>query len=216
MRLEDKKLEGNAIATGAGIQIYNKPRVVNDVDMYLHGNVEHISHYENMFNCLRSLEEGDTARIWISNSGGLLDSALEIIQSIQDCRGEVVTIVTGECHSAASLIALSSPSLHIGDFATMMIHNASYGAVGKATDVYHQVQHSHTVLRKLMHKFYAGFLSEQEIEDVIAGKELWFDADEIRQRLEQRLVYQEKLIEELQNPPKARSKKKVTQKQVTK
>lgn len=185
----------SADGSTVGVQIYNKPKVVNDVDVYLHGSIGELYEYENLFNCLRSVEEGDTVKLWVSNVGGNLNTTLEIVQALQDCKAETVTIVTGECHSGASIIALSSQNLIIGDFATMMIHNASYGTAGKASDIHSMVMHSHDVLTKLINKFYEGFLTPEEIEDVIQGKEFWFDADQIRERLEIRSEYQSKLIE---------------------
>lgn len=38
-------------------------------------------------------------------------------------------------------------------------------------------------LRIVFTQTYTGFLSEQEIEDVIEGKDIWLSGDEVRERL---------------------------------
>jgi hypothetical protein len=43
-----------------------------------------------------------------------------------------------------------------------------------------------------MGSVYKDFLTEKELEEVIMGKEMWFDAEEIVRRLELRAELQEK------------------------
>jgi hypothetical protein len=43
-----------------------------------------------------------------------------------------------------------------------------------------------------MHSVYKDFLTDKELEEVIMGKEMWFDSEEIVRRLELRAQLQEK------------------------
>lgn len=176
----------------AFLSISNKPKIQNNISIHLHGDLGPLGKYEELFTCLRSVEEHDVVLIYLNSTGGYLDTALEIVQAMRDCEGEVITVITGNCHSGGSIIALGSPNLHIGPYAHMLVHNGSYGYGGKAADVMKMVTHSDKMLRKIIHEFYEGFLTASEIEQMIDGKEYWFDADEIIERLKNRKEYFEK------------------------
>jgi hypothetical protein len=74
----------------------------------------------------------------------------------------------------------------------MMVHSATFGAFGKQSDVISHASFVDKQVRGLMNSVYKDFLTEKELEEVIMGKELWFDAEEIVRRLELRAEIQEK------------------------
>lgn len=172
------------------VNLFNKPVVINKVTANIYGDIREVKQYENLLNCLRSLEEDDEITIYINSPGGCLDTALEIIRGFRECRGSITCLITGEASSAASLIALGAPSVVVGDFATMLIHNATYGVGGKAADIAKYVEFSQKRLRRILEEIYEGFLSPSEIEDVLEGKELWINAEEINERFVQRQSWQ--------------------------
>jgi ATP-dependent protease ClpP protease subunit len=74
----------------------------------------------------------------------------------------------------------------------MMVHSATFGAFGKQSDVISHASFVDKQVRVLMHSVYRDFLTDKELEEVIMGKEMWFDAEEIVRRLEIRSQMQEK------------------------
>jgi len=46
-----------------------------------------------------------------------------------------------------------------------------------------QVSFEKKLVDKMMKKVYSGFLSEDEITDILEGKDLWLDGDEVVTRL---------------------------------
>jgi ATP-dependent protease ClpP protease subunit len=74
----------------------------------------------------------------------------------------------------------------------MMVHSATFGAFGKQSDVISHASFVDKQVRTLMGSVYKDFLTEKELEEVIMGRELWFDAEEIVRRLELRGQLQEK------------------------
>ena len=64
-----------------------------------------------------------------------------------------------------------------------MSHTATFGAYGVESNVYDNVVHSRKQIHKLMRKYYKNFLTEEELDLMLQGKEFWMDAEEIIERL---------------------------------
>ena len=95
-------------------------------------------------------------------------------------------VLVGEASSAASMFALSCDNILVSENATMLCHNISYGTSGKGSDVLAMVQHTTTIANKLLRKVYRHFLSEEEILEVMSGKEIYLEQEDIVARLDYR------------------------------
>jgi len=84
------------------------------------------------------------------------------------------------------LIFLAGHEYVISDDATWMSHTATFGAYGVESNVYDNVVHSRKQIHKLMRKYYKNFLTEEELDLMLQGKEFWMDAEEIIERLNKR------------------------------
>ena len=103
----------------------------------------------------------------------------------------LIVCIDGVAASAASLIALAAPSVAVSPYASMMIHAATFGAFGKQSDVISHASFVDKQVKGLMHDIYKDFLTEEEFQEVIVGREIWFDAEEIIARLKRRAELQE-------------------------
>ena len=99
--------------------------------------------------------------------------------------------ITGDCYSAASILALSCDQCVVGRHANLLAHEVSYGVGGKGSDNLSHVQHIKKISDKLIWDTYEGFLTDDEIESVLNGKELFLDSDEIVERLNNRQAIRE-------------------------
>lgn len=81
------------------------------------------------------------------------------------------------------------------DTASFMIHESNYGSGGTASNVRRHTEHVDKKNDKFVRSTYKGFLSEEEIEDVLKGVEIYLDAEQIRERLSLR---EQKRMEEAQ------------------
>lgn len=159
--------------------------VYNAYDIYLDEEIKDPTYYRHAFQVLRSSQRGDLVRIFISSPGGNLNSALIFKNCIENCEADVVAIIEAEAYSAASLIALSCPSIEVKPYATMMLHSASFGSGGSVQNVRDHVEFTGRHAETLMEEVYKGFISDEELLDLKKGRELWFDYKEIGERLEQ-------------------------------
>lgn len=153
-------------------------------------------YYDNIVDALDRAQEGDVFIFKCNSPGGRFDGMVTLLDAIESTDALVIADITGECSSAASIFALSCHRVRVGSYAELLAHSARYGFAGKSADNVSHVLHTAKITEKVFRKAYEGFLSEEEISQVLNGKELYMDAEEITQRLEAREEYFESLQEE--------------------
>lgn len=161
------------------------------IKAYLDENIKEAKYYRNWIQSVESLGEGDMVYLSVNSYGGYLDGAIAIINAMQSTNANVHVCIDGVAASAASLIALAAPSVSVSPYASMMIHAATFGAFGKQSDVISHASFVDKQVKSLMHDIYKDFLTEAEFQEVIVGREIWFDAEEIVARLKRRAELQE-------------------------
>lgn len=173
------------------------------------------SYYRGVVSMLMGASEDDTVIFLINSPGGQLNGLLALVEGIKMTDATTIAVLVGECASAASMFALHCDTIFVSDNATMLCHNISYGTGGKGSDILSHVQHVSKTSEKLLRKTYEHFLSKTEIDEMINGREIYLDSDEIKQRLEQKeqaLEALEQAVEEApaKKPRKPRAKKTET------
>lgn len=146
-------------------------------------------HFRELLLLLLTATEGDSITLIINSPGGYIDSLMPIIDAISNAAVEVKCILNGECHSAASILALYCHSVEVRDTAYMLVHNFAYGDSNNMMRIKDKIDFYHARYTKFIYDAYEGFLTSEEVNEVINGKELWLDADNIRTRLNNRLEY---------------------------
>ena len=149
---------------------------------------------------VQDLTEHDTVQVRFNSPGGRADGMVTLLEAFRMSEAPVVGIIAGECHSAASILALHCDEIIVTPYSTMMCHNSNYGYVGKDSDVLNMVMHTSTWSGKLMKETYSGFLSVKELDELLNGKEFWFDADEIAKRLTDRKAHLDKEYKKAMKP----------------
>jgi len=139
--------------------------------------------YDEVVGVLTSAKESDIVVFLINSIGGELNSLTYLTNAIDDTEAHVVGKLMGIAASAAGALFLNCHKQIVGRHTTMMIHNASYGSLGKDRDVLSHVLFTSKQNERFVRDTYKDFLTEEEIESVINGAELYFDDDEIEQRL---------------------------------
>lgn len=150
------------------------------------GSFREPAFYRGVINMLMNASEQDTVAFMINSPGGSLSGLLSLLEALNMTNANTVALVVGTASSAASMFALHCNEVYVGDNATFLCHNISYGTGGKGSDVLAHVQHTTSSASKLLRKTYKHFLSEIEITDMINGKEIYMESDEIVERLQQR------------------------------
>lgn len=167
----------------------------NHYEVFLDEPISEPSNYRDLISAIFNASDLDTFTIYFNTEGGHLNTTLAIIEGLKNTNAEVTGVLMGETHSGGSLIAMYCHNLAVLDSAEMMIHTANYGSVGTVGNVKAHTEFTTRQVEKLLEESYEGFLSKDEIEHVKLGVEVWLDADQIRQRIEKRVVILKKKIE---------------------
>ncbi len=155
-------------------------------EVFLDTEIEDPSKYRELISTLINAGPNDKVHLFINSPGGNLDSASAIISAILTSQAEVTAFLMGACHSAASLITMYCHAVHVFDTAYIMIHTASFGSSGNTPSVKAHTDFTIKQCEKLLKDAYEGFLTPVELDKVLNGIELWFDADQIKDRVKGR------------------------------
>lgn len=157
-------------------------------EFYICGEIESPDSYIDMYDIIRHARENDTVKIYLNSFGGDLFSAIQFMRVMADSEAYVVCSVEGACMSAATMIFLAADSVEITPHSSFMIHDYSSGAFGKGGEMFHQIQHERKWSEKLLSEVYEDFLTKDELKQVLEGRDLWMDVDEVVLRMEDREV----------------------------
>lgn len=170
---------------------------LTQMTVYIDEGFREPKYYRRVADRIASLGANDEVKFIINSPGGRLDGLVTLLDALQQTDANSIAVISGEAHSAASILALNCNQVYVSDYSTMLVHNVSFGAVGKGSDVRDQVKHTLDFSERIFRQTYTGFLSEEEINQVLNGKEIWLVGEEIAERLESKIAYLE-TQEELQ------------------
>lgn len=143
--------------------------------------------FDEVVALLANATEDDEITWNIVSRGGYINSLEMLLGWKQMCQARQIHVLTSEAASCATAFFLSPADEYlVFDSASFMIHESSYGSGGTASNVRRHTQHVDKKNDKFVRDTYKGFLSEDEIEDVLKGVEIYLDSNEIRERLDKR------------------------------
>lgn len=183
-----------------------RTHVAHQISIHIDEPIKSAKYYRSVVQELGDLSENDEVIFRISSPGGDLNGLVALIEAIRNCDADILAVITGQAHSAASMLALSCPNVAITPSANMLVHFVSFGSGGKAWDVVSHVHHTVDYSTTIFKEIYQGFLTEEEMQNIIEGKELWLQAPEIEERLIKRQEFYQK--QEQEEEPVKVSKKK--------
>jgi ATP-dependent Clp protease protease subunit len=164
---------------------------VNIHHFYIVEDIKEVDYYLSMINTIRTAEQHDTIFIYLNTPGGNLHTAIQIIAAIRQSSATVVTCLEGVVCSAGTMIFLAGHKHVVNQNCTFMIHNYSQWVGGKGNDITIQVKYTESYFRKLSEDIYGKFLSKDEIESVLEGKDLWMESSDVARRVKDKLIAQE-------------------------
>lgn len=146
-----------------------------------------ISSLEDLTEEIWTLENaGPNDEVWITvhGCGGRVETANALIRAIKECEAPVHARLEGECASAMTAIALSCDSVLIDQFTYFMIHAPAFGVM--TTDYKNTMRNASFNTEwcgRWLEYVYEEFLTEDEMERVKAGEELYIGGEELEDKL---------------------------------
>lgn len=163
---------------GNEFEVLYSPSSSGTYNIFLDGEIEEASQFREAVAALDDAGENDTVRIHLSTNGGCVDTTDTFIAAMRRCRGRVVVEATGGVHSAGTIILLNAPEFRLSENFNALIHNGSFGVYGKTSDAKAQFAFQSQYMDRLAKTTYRGFLTTEEIDQLIAGKDFWLDSSE--------------------------------------
>ena len=151
---------------------------------YISGGVEDPAKYIEMIHRIKTAGPNDIIYIYLNTPGGRIDTGIQIISAMTSSPAHIVTVLEGEVCSLGTLIFLSGDEFVVHDHCMFMIHNYSGGTYGKGHEQVAQLEAMTREFGKMAHDIYVPFLTEDELDRVIKGEDLWMGSDEVRIRLQ--------------------------------
>lgn len=164
-------------------------------NIYLTSEITGPDDYVNVYDTFLNAQEGDTIRILLSTPGGRLDTTNKIIGLGQITQARTVAIAN-DVASAGTILSLAFDDLVILPHSEFMIHAASSGSWGKYHEVLAGVKFWEKEMPKYFHNYYKDFLTPEEIDSIIAGNDIYLNADEVEERWENVLKARDKELAE--------------------
>ena len=185
-----------------------KSQQLNNFTVHITGDIRDAEYYTKIFDLFLDAGENDIINLFIASNGGDLDGLNALLEGIRLTEAHVCAILIGPAHSAASILALNCHDIVVTSSATMLTHNIRTGFGGKIADLEAFTNFSRKISNKLIKDTYEAFLNPTELQEVLHGKELWLDAEQIRERLQARMDFLAGPKEPEPQPKKPSRKKK--------
>lgn len=146
--------------------------------------ISEVDDFDDELQVLAGAGPNDSVQLILNTPGGSVDTALILCKALRACEARTSAFIGFTCASAGTAIALACDEWEIDEYSSFMVHTASYG-IGHQTapNVYASVQHSEKMITRFVENTYSGFLTPEEMEIVKNGRDVYFEGEELAQRL---------------------------------
>ena len=144
--------------------------------------------FDEVIHLLTVATPEDIINFNINSNGGDFYSLVALRNSIRQTEAQVYMNLLGMAASAGSALFLeNADGYKIHEDSCMMIHSMQCGTgYTDANTIATRAEHNKKINERFVRNTYKDFLTEDEIESVLNGKEIYLEDYEIRERLQQR------------------------------
>jgi ATP-dependent protease ClpP protease subunit len=176
-------------------------------DIYINNYISAPHEYVDLLYILMFASEADDIHIHINSGGGYCSTTTQIINAMASCKAHIICHAEGHVASCATWIFLAGDSFIIENDIEFMCHYYSGGMVGKGNEIEADAKFSKKYWHKKFETIYKGFMTDEEIKQLIDGKDFYFNEKQVAKRLK---IKHEELGEaiEINNTKKKKKKKK--------
>lgn len=171
--------------------IIARQKVIMEYVLPLTVPIGEIDEFGEEIEILATAGPDDKVILQVSSPGGSMETCDYLCRRMNECEAEIFAEIGFNCASAASAIALQADDWIIHDSSTMMVHACSYSpGYGPESVIRTSVAFTERVNREWVYRTYQGFLTDEEFVAILDnGKDLYFHADDLRERLPKYAAY---------------------------
>ena len=191
MKEHEKEFQQKTVSVETVTHSYNVIRI------FLQKEIDSIEHHMDQIEAIRDAQEGDLVEVYcVSNQGGYIDTIVPLCNALATTPAHTVCYVEGHNSSAGTFPAMIAQEVHVGAYASFMLHCAQGGGgYGTLVNNAESARFFEKQYSQLLEDVYYGFISPEEAKALHEGRELYLDAETIRERLQRRM----ELLEEEAN-----------------
>jgi len=152
-------------------------------NFYIYGPIDDLSDYVDMITTLDYASENDIINIYINTPGGSLNTTISIIHAIMRSQANVITHADGEVASAGTLIFFAGHLYIVYPYSHFMFHDASNGVAGKVNENMKSIYAASQLIEKIAYDLYCPVFSEEEVDDILEGRDYYCSAEEMYDRI---------------------------------
>lgn len=153
-------------------------------EYYLLGNIGDPEDYVELCHALRTARPEDKFILRFNSGGGQVRTGNQILNAIHECEALTIGFIEHDCGSMCTFLFLACNTWGVSQYAEWFSHTVSGGNYGKECETFEASQFLRRQTHKRIREEYKNFLTEEEIEKILTGTDIYLDADEIMQRLE--------------------------------
>lgn len=144
-------------------------------------------HYEQ----LEALKHANSGELFVctlsSCPGGSYSGLLAWKNALEGTQAHTVAILEGDLASAGTILPNFFDEIHVTPYTTYMVHSANLGIHrNTSANVERNAAFQAKQMERFLREVYEGFLTEEEIQKVLDGVELYMNDDEVQERLDNR------------------------------
>jgi ATP-dependent protease ClpP protease subunit len=173
---------------------YNEDRKTFSV--YITDVITAPSDYVNVLNTFEQAREDETIEVWFCTPGGRKDT-LDLIRAAAERTEAYTKAILGDVASAGTIIPLAFDELEALPNTEFMIHCYSAGTYGKHHELLTQADFMKAEYPEMFRRYYKHFLTDEEIEYVIAGNDIYLNSIEVNERWQRVIAFREAELEQL-------------------
>lgn len=164
--------------------LYENTLAIHELHFYISTSIGDATKYIDMIHRIRMAGPNDVIYIHLNSPGGNISTGVQIINAMLSSQAKIVTIIESEAHSLATMIFLCGDEFVVYDNCIMLFHNYSGGISGKGNEQESAISATVKWVSILLKKIYIPFMTEDEVDRILRGEDLWMHSDEIRKRLD--------------------------------
>ena len=149
--------------------------------------------YRSYFKILEEAHEEDDIIFYFDSPGGRIHTLNLFLNALRRCKSKNVLARVNYAASCAALLALYCDNIEFNTNATMMLHTYSLLDYGKGQEINASIDLYDASNKELIKYICQKILTDEEIEQLLNGKDFYFNGEEAVKRLKARAA--EKLKE---------------------
>lgn len=157
--------------------------------------------YRELSTILMNAGPEDEINLFLNGPGGYLSTCAQLVNLIQNSDALVTAHLMGPIASAHTFIFLACNSWVVYPHSSLMMHSYSGGVYEKGKEIIKSALATQSFFEELVQEIYYPFLTEEEVDMIIDGKDIHMQAKEVSKRLIPLVEYRATLASRVQDEP---------------